>query len=240
MKIIPAMDIMDGKCVRLIRGNFNQKKMYPGDPLAQAKQFEDAGFEYLHLVDLDGARLKKMVNIRILERIARHTDLKIDFSGGIQSEMSLKTAFAYGAYQVSAGSIPVKNTPLFSTWIREYGNEKIILGADVQNGLIAISGWMEQTAIPISNFIEGFLKLGIKYVICTDIGRDGLLGGCALELYKSLKMLFPDIHMIASGGISSIEELKQLKHLGMYGAIVGKALYEGKIKLSALQQLNDQ
>jgi len=234
MKIIPAIDIIDGKCVRLTQGDYAQKKIYNEDPLEVAKEFEGAGITNLHLVDLDGAKASKIINYKILEKIASETNLKIDFGGGLKSNEDLKIAFDSGANQITGGTIAVKNPELFLSWLQNYGSEKIILGADVKNGKIATNGWQEESDIELLDFLEIYLEGGIEYVICTDIARDGLLQGSAIDLYKKIIMEFPEIKLIASGGVVNMEELEKLKSLKLHGAIIGKAIYEQKIKLTEL------
>lgn len=239
MDIIPAIDIIGGKCVRLTQGDFNQQKQYDSSPLVLAQQFESAGIKRLHLVDLDGAREKKIINHKILESIAQHTKLKIDFGGGVQSDGDIKLAFDSGAAQVTGGSVAIHQPLLFEKWLQHYGGEKIILGADVRNGKITVSGWQETTDVSITSFIEGYLQRGIKYVICTDVSKDGMLGGSAVDLYKRLSTSLPHARLIASGGVSSIQEIIDLKNLGLQGVIIGKAIYEGKISLEELKPLID-
>jgi phosphoribosylformimino-5-aminoimidazole carboxamide ribotide isomerase len=235
MKIIPAIDIIDGKCVRLTQGDYAQKKVYNENPLEVAKEFEAAGITNLHLVDLDGAKASQIINYKVLEKIASQTNLKIDFGGGLKSNEDLKIAFDSGANQITGGTIAVKDPELFLSWLQKYGSEKIILGADVKNGKIATNGWQEESDIELLDFLEIYLEGGIEYVICTDISKDGLLQGSAVDLYAKIKNEFPKIKLIASGGVVSIEELEKLKELEMHGAIVGKAIYEGKIKLEDLR-----
>lgn len=234
MKIIPAIDIIDGKCVRLTQGDYAQKKVYNENPLEVAKEFEAAGITNLHLVDLDGAKASRIINYKVLEKIASQTNLKIDFGGGLKSNEDLKIAFDSGANQITGGTIAVKNPELFLGWLQEYGSEKIILGADVKNGKIATNGWQEESDIELMDFLEIYLEGGIEYVICTDISKDGLLQGSAIDLYTKIKDEFPNIKLIASGGVVSMEELEKLKELNIHGAIVGKAIYEQKIKLTEL------
>lgn len=234
MKIIPAIDIIDGKCVRLTQGDYAQKKIYNENPLDVAKEFEQAGITNLHLVDLDGAKASRIINYKTLESIASNTNLKIDFGGGLKSNEDLKIAFESGANQITGGTIAVKNPNLFLSWISEYGNEKIILGADVKNEKIVTNGWQEESQINLFDFLKKYLEAGIEYVICTDISKDGLLQGSAIDLYTKIKTTFPSIKLIASGGVISIQELEKLEQLGMHGAIVGKAIYEQKIKLTEL------
>ena len=237
MKIIPAIDIIDGKCVRLTQGDYAQKKVYNENPLEVAKEFEAAGITNLHLVDLDGAKASRIINYKVLEKIASQTNLKIDFGGGLKSNEDLKIAFDSGANQITGGTIAVKNPELFLSWLEKYGSEKIILGADVKNEKIATNGWQEESDIELFDFLKIYLESGVEYVICTDISKDGLLQGSAIDLYAKIKSEFPKIKLIASGGVVSIEELEKLKELNMYGAIVGKAIYEGNILLSDLPQL---
>lgn len=235
MIIIPAIDIIDGKCVRLTQGDYAQKKIYNENPLEVAKEFEAAGITHLHLVDLDGAKSQHIVNYKVLESISKNTHLKIDFGGGIKSNDDIRIAFECGANQITGGSIAVKNKPLFREWINTFGAEKIILGADIKNGKIAVNGWKEESQEELFTFLESYISSGIQYVICTDISKDGLLQGTATELYKQIISKFPALKLIASGGVSSVSDLEELKSAGLYGAIVGKAFYEGRIKLSELK-----
>lgn len=234
MEIIPAIDIINGKCVRLTQGDYGQKKEYHDSPLEMAKRFEQAGISRLHLVDLDGAKQKQIINKGVLKAIAEGTSLKIDFGGGVQSDAAIEEAFSLGAHQVTGGSIAVKNRDLFSSWITRFGGEKIILGADAKNRKIAISGWEETTEIELIDFIKGYHAKGITYVICTDVAKDGLLQGPSLDLYKDILSEIPDIKLIASGGVSEVQDLEKLAEIGVYGAIVGKAYYEGRISLEQL------
>jgi len=236
VRFIPAIDMIDGKCVRLTQGDYSQKKIYNENPLDVAKSFEDAGLQYLHLVDLDGAKQKKVVNYKILEQIASNTSLKIDFGGGVQSDEDVQRVFDAGAKQITGGSIAVKNPDLFETWIKRYGSEKIILGADVKNEKIAVGGWEETSELNIFDFLEKYLAKGIRYVICTDISKDGLLQGTSTELYQKILKKFPDIKLIASGGVSCMQDLEDLQNSGLEGAIIGKAIYEGKISLNELSK----
>ena len=236
MKIIPAIDLMEGKCVRLSQGDFGTRKIYNENPLEVAKEFEDNGIEYLHLVDLDGAKSNKIVNYKTLERIASKTNLKIDFGGGLKSNNDLKIAFESGAQQITGGSIAAQKPELFTSWIEKYGGTKIILGADCLNRKIATNGWLQTTKIDVLELIQNYEKQGIQYVICTDISKDGMLSGPSIALYKDL-ISTTNIKLIASGGVSNLEELYELKALGCEGAIVGKAIYEGKITLKQLRAL---
>jgi phosphoribosylformimino-5-aminoimidazole carboxamide ribotide isomerase len=236
IEIIPAIDIIDGKCVRLTQGDFEQKTKYNDNPLEVAKAFEQAGIRRLHLVDLDGARQKHIVNHQIIEMIAKNTHLHVDFGGGLQSDADLEIAFNSGAKQITGGSIAINNPVLFQSWIDKYGSGRIILGADAKNGMIAVSGWQEVTKISVFMLIEDFREKGIKYIICTDVAKDGLLAGPSFELYKEIMLRFPDIKLIASGGVTTIDDIVRLEEMGIYGAIIGKAYYEGRIKLEELKR----
>jgi phosphoribosylformimino-5-aminoimidazole carboxamide ribotide isomerase len=236
MHIIPAIDIIDGKCVRLTKGDYNQKTEYNDNPLQVAKEFEAAGIQRLHLVDLDGAKAKKVVNLEVLKSIAQNTNLTIDFGGGVQSTEDIKAVFDAGAKQITGGSIAVKNETLFTEWIEEFGGEKIILGADVKGEQIAIYGWQESSEKNIFDFLEHYLAKGLKYVICTDVSKDGALEGTSNKLYQDILDRFPDVKLIASGGVSNLNDLQILKEMKVYGAIVGKAIYEKRINLSDLKQ----
>lgn len=235
IKIIPAIDIIDGKCVRLTRGEFQSKKIYNENPLEAAKAYQDIGIKRLHLVDLDGAREKRVINWRVLEEIGSKTGLHIDFGGGIQSQKDIQTAFSCGAEQVTAGSIAVKNPEIALSWLNKYGSKRIILGADVKNGKIAINAWQKQTEKDLLDFLDTFQQKGIRFVICTDIAQDGLLKGPSFDLYKMIKERFPKLFLIASGGISSIGDIEKLNQLNIDGVIIGKALYEGNIRLEELK-----
>lgn len=234
IELIPAIDLIDGKCVRLTQGDYDSKKVYNEDPLEVAKMFEDHGITRLHLVDLDGARAGRIINYRILERIATRTALIIDFGGGLKAEDDLEIAFESGAHMVTGGSIAVKSPETFESWIKKYGSDKIILGADAKDNKIAVSGWEETTDIELIPFIEGYHRKGITKVICTDISRDGMLEGPAVELYKEIREAVGPIHLIASGGVSSIDDIEELKEAGIPSVIFGKAIYEGRIKLNDL------
>ena len=242
MRIIPAIDIIDGKCVRLTKGDYGTKKIYSESPLDIAKMFEDSGIQYVHLVDLDGAKAKHIVNYKILELIASKTNLKIDFGGGLKTNDDLYIAFNSGARQITGGSIAVKDPKTFEHWIAKYGTEKIILGADSDDGKIAISGWMEQSEQEVMPFIKSYQKKGIQYVICTDISKDGMLEGPSVDLYKQIieactnSSKGQSIKLIASGGISHIDELPVLKAIGCEGVIIGKAIYENRITLKQLEK----
>ncbi|MCR9250947.1 MAG: 1-(5-phosphoribosyl)-5-[(5-phosphoribosylamino)methylideneamino]imidazole-4-carboxamide isomerase [bacterium] len=236
MKIIPAIDIIDGKCVRLTKGDYNQKKEYNDDPLEVARQFESAGITHLHLVDLDGAKARKIVNRQVLEKITGNTNLHIDFGGGIQSDEDIKIAFESGAKQITGGSIAVKNQELFKQWIADYGSDKIILGADVLDKKVATGGWQEISEVDVFGFIEEYMSYGITRVICTDISKDGVLQGPSHDLYVELLSKFGDLELVASGGVSNISDLERLREEGLDSAIVGKAIYENKISLEELSQ----
>lgn len=234
MKIIPAIDLIDGKCVRLSQGDYDTKKVYNEKPLEVAKQFENIGISNLHLVDLDGAKARHIVNHHVLKSIVDNTDLAIDFGGGIKSNQDIELAFTSGAKQVTAGTVAVKNKSLFMSWLEKYTAQKLILGADVKDGNIAIQGWQSKTEVTIWAFLDYYTKLGIEYVICTDISKDGMLSGSSMELYADILQKYPKMKLIASGGVASIEELETLSDMGLYGAIVGKAIYENQITLEDL------
>ncbi len=235
MLIIPAIDIIDGKCVRLTQGDYNQKKVYNEHPLEVAKAFEDAGITHLHLVDLDGARASQIVNYKVLEKIASKTSLTIDFGGGLKSDKDVYIAFESGANQITGGTIAVKGAEIFTNWIKKYGGEKIILGADVKDRKIAVHGWKETSKLDLFDFVADYQKKGIQSIICTDIAKDGMLEGAATDLYKELIDRFSELKIIASGGVSDLADLERLAEIGCYGAIVGKAIYEGRIQLEDLR-----
>lgn len=238
MEIIPAIDIIDGKCVRLSQGDYAQKTIYNENPLEVAKQFEAAGLKRLHLVDLDGAKASHIVNHKTLEEISKHTKLQIDFGGGIKTDADIQLAFDCGANQITAGSIAVKSRDTVLHWLDKYGAEKIILGADVKDEMIAVSGWQENSSINLFGFLKDYVAHGIQYVICTDISKDGMLQGSSMVLYKKILQEFPSLKLIASGGVSDSDELKVLSEAGLHGAIIGKAIYEGKISLDDLSKFN--
>lgn len=238
MQIIPAIDIIDGKCVRLTQGDYQQKKIYNENPVEVAKQFEDVGIQRLHLVDLDGAKASRIINYKVLERIAKQTNLVIDFGGGLKSDEDVHIAFESGASQITGGTVAVKKRATFLNWIKKYGSEKIILGADVKDKMVAISGWQETSDLELFAFLKNYTEQGIQYVICTDIAKDGLLQGSSTDLYQSIISDFPDVKLIASGGVTTIEEVYRLKEMGCYGAIIGKAIYENKISLKELKTVN--
>ncbi len=253
MRVIPAIDIIGGKCVRLSQGDYNTKKVYNEHPLEVALEFEAHGVQHIHLVDLDGAKAKHIVNYKVLEAIATKTNLKIDFGGGLKSNEDLKIAFDCGAGQITGGSIAVNDRDTFIEWIETYGAERIILGADVKDERIAIAGWQEESDKKLIPFVKDYLKKGIRYIICTDIEKDGMLAGPAIELYQRLleetkvnktvvsmsgveDVKIPGINLIASGGIAHFEDLPALQEIGCEGAILGKAIYENKISLKQLEQ----
>jgi phosphoribosylformimino-5-aminoimidazole carboxamide ribotide isomerase len=240
MRIIPAIDIINGQCVRLTKGDYSTKKVYNENPLEVAKMFEDVGIEYLHVVDLDGAKAQHIINHNILESIASKTNLQVDFGGGLKSDEDLKIAFESGAHQVTGGSIAVKNPAKFLNWLEIYGTDKIILGADCLDQKIAIQGWQEESDKEVIAFIKEFVAKGVSYVICTDISKDGMLQGPSFELYETILSSVNSVKLIASGGISTFDELPKLANLGCEGVIIGKAIYEGNISLKQLEtyQLN--
>lgn len=236
MFLIPAIDIIEGKCVRLTQGDYSQKKVYNEDPLEVAKAYEAHGLERLHLVDLDGAKAKRIVNHAVLEKIASKTSLHIDFGGGLKSDEDLRIAFECGAQQVTGGTIAVKGPETFKGWLVQYGAERIILGSDVKNGKVAVSGWQEESDLLLFPFLERYQEEGIRYTICTDVSKDGLLQGTSLELYGAIRDRFPALNLIASGGVTTISDLEALRELGCHGAIIGKAIYEGHISLKELER----
>ncbi len=235
MRLIPAIDIIEGKCVRLSKGDYNTKKIYNESPLEVAKEFQDHGIEYLHLVDLDGAKSKHIVNHKVLEEIASKTNLKIDFGGGLKTDEDLRIAFESGANQITGGSIAVKDAVTFKSWLSKFGADKIILGADANNEKIAVSGWLEESDQELIPFVQGYQKEGVSYVICTDISKDGMLQGPSFDLYQKMLTKIPNIKLIASGGISQFDELPKLAALGCEGTIIGKAIYENRISLKQLE-----
>lgn len=246
MRIIPAIDIIDGKCVRLTKGDYNTKKIYNENPLEVATAFEAAGIEYLHVVDLDGAKASQIINYKVLEQIASKTNLKIDFGGGLKSDKDLEIAFNSGANQITGGSIAVKKPEIFESWISKYGSEKIILGADFypdnSGGKIATNGWQEESSLELIPFIKDYQQKGIQYVICTDISKDGMLQGPSFDIYKEIlnetvisSGVENSLKLIASGGISTFDELPKLAEIGCEGVIIGKAIYENKISLKQLE-----
>ena len=235
MEIIPAIDIIDGKCVRLTQGDYNQKKIYNEQPLEVAKQFEDAGLRRLHLVDLDGAKAGQVKNWKVLESIAGKTSLLIDFGGGIKKEDDVRIVFNSGAALATVGSIAVKNEEELLKWFKIFGSDKFLIGADVKNEKIAIGGWIETTDIWVYDFIEKYIQHGIKQLFCTDVSKDGKLEGPATELYKNITSKFPELHYIASGGVSGMQDLDALRLAGCKGVIIGKAIYEGRLRIRDLK-----
>ena len=238
MFVIPAIDMIDGKVVRLTHGDYKTVRVYHNDPLEIAKQFEAAGIKRLHLVDLDGAKSGHIVNQKVLERIANKTSLHIDFGGGIKTNADAYIAFECGAKQITGGTVAVKNRNLFLEWLQTFGAEKIILGADAKNEKIAVQGWTEVSELSLQDFLSDYTEQGIKYTICTDISKDGALQGTSTELYKKLLEQFPDLKLIASGGVTTINDLEDVKKIGCFGAIVGKAFYEGHISLKELEKFS--
>lgn len=237
IEIIPAIDLIDGKCVRLSQGKYEQKTVYNENPLEVAKMFEDAGIRRLHLVDLDGAKAHHIVNHAVLERISTHTNLIIDFGGGLKSDDDLRIAFESGASMITGGSIAVKSPAVFSSWIQRFGPDKIILGADVHDEKIAVAGWQETTSLDLLLFIESYVTQGISKVICTDISKDGMLQGTSVDLYRKILSSFPSLYLIASGGVSSIDDIRLLQESNIPAVITGKAIYEGRISLSDITRL---
>ena len=236
MRVIPAIDIIDGKCVRLSKGDYSTQKTYNEHPLEVAKSFEDHGIQYLHLVDLDGARSQHIVNHKVLEHIASNTSLKIDFGGGIKSDEDVRVAFESGAHQLTGGSVAAKSPKLFKQWLSVYGPEKIILGADAKDRRIATHGWEETSDLDVIDFVKDYQKKGVSYVICTDVSKDGMLAGPSFALYQELLNEVSNIKLIASGGISAFDELPQLAAMGCEGVIIGKAIYENRISLKTLEK----
>ena len=236
MRIIPAIDIIDGKCVRLSQGDYNSKKIYNENPLEVAKEFEDHGIQYLHLVDLDGAKSKHIVNHKVLDKIASNTSLKIDFGGGLKTDKDLQIAFESGATQITGGSIAVKDPVTFYSWLEKFGSDKIILGADAKDRKIAVNGWMEDSGEELLSFIQENRKKGVEYVICTDVSKDGMLQGPAFELYEEILDENEGLKLIASGGIAGFDDLPRLQEIGCEGAILGKAIYENRISLKQLEE----
>jgi phosphoribosylformimino-5-aminoimidazole carboxamide ribotide isomerase len=238
MQIIPAIDIIEGKCVRLTHGDYTQKKIYNENPLEVAKEFEDAGLQRLHLVDLDGAKSGSVKNWKVLENIAGKTKLVIDFGGGIKTEKDVEIVFENGAALATVGSMAVKEEAVFNDWLNHFGPERFLLGADVKNEKLTVSGWLEQTDIWIYDFLEKNTAKGVQHVFCTDVSKDGALEGPAVALYKSIVEKFPALHFIASGGVSNMNDVYQLQEIGCKGAIIGKAIYEGRVTLKELMKVN--
>ncbi len=234
IELIPAIDIIDGKCVRLTKGDYALKKVYNEDPVAQAREFEQLGFERLHVVDLDGAKSKHIVNDKVLKAITTSTRLRVDFGGGIKTEEDIEKAFDAGAEMVTAGSIAVTHPELFLQWVERYGTDRMILGADVRNGKISINGWKEDSAEDLLPFLAKYVEAGVKNVLCTDISKDGTLAGPAIDLYRQIMDRYPTLHLIASGGVSSSQDMLMLQEAGIPATVFGKAWYEGKINLKDL------
>ena len=231
--LIPAIDIIDGKCVRLTKGDYNTKTVY-GNPVEMALMLADKGFERLHIVDLDGAKSKHIVNVKVLSEITSKTKLKVDFGGGIKTDDDIKMAFDNGAALVTIGSVAISNPELFDGWLEKYGADKIILGADVRNGRISINGWKEDSDTKLLPFLERYVKHGVKNVLCTEISKDGMMGGTAVELYSEIMNAYPTLHLIASGGVSKQEDINELNRRGIPAVVFGKSIYEGKIDLDKL------
>ncbi len=234
IRIIPAIDIIDGKCVRLSQGDYDRKKVYSESVVEIAKQFEKAGIEHIHVVDLDGAKSKHIVNAKALKDIASETGLEIDFGGGIKTDEDINIAFQNGAKQVTIGSIAVQRRDLFLSWLKKYGAERIILGADMKDGFISVNGWKEGSTEALIPFLESYVKEGVKLVLCTDISKDGMLQGAAVQLYKDIMTQFPTLKLIASGGVSSMKDIEELDKAGIYAVVTGKAIYENKITLEEI------
>lgn len=234
IELIPAIDIIDGKCVRLTKGDYDTKKIYNEDPVSVAKEFEAHGIKRLHVVDLDGAQSKHIVNDKVLSRIAHETSLIIDFGGGIKTDEDVARAFDAGAHMITIGSIAVTDPERSMNWLHTHGSEHIILGADVRQGMISINGWKEDSQESLIPFLGRYLKEGIRNVLCTDISKDGMLQGPAIDLYREIMQHYPECHLIASGGVSSMEDIRALEAAGVPSVVFGKAIYEGKIKLEEL------
>lgn len=237
IELIPAIDLIDGKCVRLSQGNYDSKRVYSENPVEVAKQLESYGVHRLHVVDLDGAASQHVVNYRVLEQIAGRTSLRIDFGGGIKSDEDLVIAFDNGAQMVTLGSVAVRQPELFVKWLGQYGTEKIILGADVKNGKIAVNGWKEESAQELMPFLDDYINKGVTKVLCTDISRDGMMEGPSTELYRQIMEAYPELHLIASGGVSCLDDILRLDEAGIPAVVFGKALYEGRITLKELSPL---
>ena len=237
IELIPAIDIIAGKCVRLTKGDYDQKTEY-GEPLEMAHEFERIGFKRLHMVDLDGAKSKHIVNSKVLTQVTSETSLEVDFGGGIKTHTDIEAAFDAGAQMVTVGSIAVTQPNLFTWWLQKYGPDRMILGADVRNGKISINGWKEDSEEDLLPFLKKYVAAGVKNVLCTEISKDGTLGGPAFELYADVMKKYPDLHLIASGGVSCIEDIKALEAIGVPAVVFGKAIYEGKIDLRELIKLN--
>ncbi|MBQ0060213.1 MAG: 1-(5-phosphoribosyl)-5-[(5-phosphoribosylamino)methylideneamino]imidazole-4-carboxamide isomerase [Bacteroidales bacterium] len=236
IQIIPAIDILDGKCVRLQQGDYEAKTCYHDDPIEVAKEFERYGIQHIHVVDLDGARSKHIVNIPILKRMAAETSLTFDFGGGIKTDEDIELAFANGASQVTVGSIAVQNPDLFLGWLEKYGTDRIILGADAKDGQISINGWKEGSGIDLIDFLKKYIDAGVTRVLCTDISKDGMMKGPSIELYKQIMEQFPTLKLTASGGVSRIQDIEELNQAGIHSVVTGKAIYEGSLTLEEINQ----
>ncbi len=236
IELIPAIDIIDGKCVRLTKGDYGQKKIYNENPLDVALDMERCGFRRLHVVDLDGAKSKHIVNIGVLRQITANTNLTVDFGGGIKTEDDIRMAFDNGAQMVTVGSVAVTNPEMFMAWLDKFGSERMILGADVRNGMISINGWKEDTGTPLLPFLKSYVDNGVKNILCTEISKDGTLGGPAIELYSSIMCEYPHINLIASGGVSCIDDIDSLDRAGIPSVVFGKAIYEGRIDMRVLAE----
>lgn len=234
IELIPAIDLIDGKCVRLTKGDYDQKTIYNEDPVSQAMEFQRLGFRRLHIVDLDGAKSKHIVNDAVLKAITQASDLIVDFGGGIKSTEDIEKAFMAGAHMVTIGSVAVTEPELFMDWLRKYGAEKIILGADVRNGMVSINGWKEDSSEALLPFLEKYVNAGVRNVLCTEISKDGTLAGPATELYRKVMAQYPNLHLIASGGVSCNADIQQLDENGIPAVVFGKAYYEGKIDIKEL------
>lgn len=235
MRIVPAIDIIDGKCVRLTQGDFTKKKVYREDPVEVALEFQDADLDCLHLVDLDGAKKGKVVNWDVVREIQEKTALSVDFGGGVKSESDVEQLLDLGVHQVTIGSLALKEPEKFTSWLKKYGPENFILSADVKGEAVAINGWLEETKFRLFDLVDLYTKEGLEFLICTDIGLDGMLNGPNIGLYKKLVNRYPNLKIVASGGVSSMDDLRELKYTKVYGVIIGKAIYEGKIKLEELR-----
>jgi phosphoribosylformimino-5-aminoimidazole carboxamide ribotide isomerase len=239
MKIIPAIDIIEGRCVRLTQGDFKKKKVYREDPVEVALEFQNADLEYLHLVDLDGAKKGQVVNWKVIEEIQEKTVLNVDFGGGVKTEGEVERLIDLGISQINVGSLAVKEPKKFIGWLKKYGGENFVLSADIKNDDVLINGWLEATGLRLFDLVDQFLKEGLEYLTCTDISTDGMLKGPNFDLYKKIKSRFKDLKVIASGGVSSMDDLIELKKIKVHGVIIGKAIYEGRIKLEEFRTLND-
>lgn len=235
IELIPAIDLIDGKCVRLTKGDYDSKKVYNEDPVAQAKEFEKLGFKRLHMVDLDGAKSKHVVNDAVLKAVTEATNLIVDFGGGIKTEEDIKKVFDAGAAMVTVGSVAVTHPELFLAWLEKFGAERIILGADVRNGKVSINGWKEDSSEDLLPFLKSYVEHGVKNVLCTEISKDGTLAGPAVELYKSIMAEYPEMHLIASGGVSRTEDIEKLQDESIPAVVFGKAYYEGRIDVQQLK-----